>query len=73
MSFTATREILEFIRKFFLEKYNIEPHPIYVTSEKMNVFRTHYFADTKKILSLLYEDSNDNNRLNRKYKLYNKI
>lgn len=70
MSFTATREIINFIQIFLKEKHNIEPHPIYVTSTNMNVCRTHYFSDTKKILSLLYENSNKNSRLNRKYKLY---
>lgn len=70
MSFTATKEILDFIQNFLKEKFEIEPHPIYRTSEAMNVFRTHYFGDTKKILSLLYQNSTENNRLNRKYKLY---
>lgn len=70
MSFTATKEILESIQNFLKEKFEIEPHPIYRTSEAMNVFRTHYFADTKKILSLLYKNSTENSRLNRKYKLY---
>lgn len=70
MSFTATKEILEFIQNFFKKTFKIEPHPIYRTSEAMNVFRTHYFGDTKKILSLLYKNSTENSRLNRKYKLY---
>lgn len=73
MSFTATREIINFIQKFFKEKYNIEPHPIYITSENMNVCRTHYFEDAKKLLSLLYENSIEDNRLNRKYKIYKKL
>jgi len=73
ISFTATREILYFIHDFFNKKYNIEPHPIRITSENMNVCRTYYFADTKKILSLLYENSSENSRLNRKYKLFEKL
>lgn len=72
MSFTATKEILNKIHDLFKEKYNIEPHPIYRTSEAMNVFRTHYFSDAKKILELLYNNSTINNRLNRKYNLYKK-
>lgn len=71
MSFTATKEMLIFIQKF-LEKFNISAHPIYITSENMNVNRTHYFSDTKKILDLLYADSTEASRLNRKYKVYEK-
>lgn len=55
------------------EVYDIESHPIYKTSENMNVYRTHYFGDTKYILDLLYKESNENNRLNRKYRLYKKL
>ncbi len=73
MSFTATKEILEFIHDFFIKKYDIEPHPLYRTSEKVNVYRTYYFADTRYILDLLYKESNETNRLNRKYKLYKKL
>lgn len=72
MSFTATKEIIKHIQIFLKKTHNIESHPIYRTSENMNVFRTHYFSDTKKILSLLYKNSNNNNRLNRKYKLFTK-
>jgi len=72
MSFTATKEIINHIQIFLEKKHKIKPHPIYVTSENMNVNRTHYFSDTKKILDLLYADSTEESRLNRKYNIYEK-
>jgi len=73
MSFTATKEILISLQTFLEEKFKISKHPIYITSEAMNVCRTHYFGDTKKILNLLYENSTNKIRLNRKYKIYDKF
>lgn len=70
MQFIATKEILEFIQKYFYEKHKIEPHPMYNVSKNTNTFVIHYFKDTKKLLSLLYKNSNQDIRLNRKYKLY---
>jgi hypothetical protein len=58
------------IQEYLESNYSFEPHPLYSKSENMNVFQTHYFGDSIKILDLLYKNSTLFTRLSRKYKIY---
>lgn len=69
MSFSATLEILERIQ-IYLSKLGIDKHPIYRLSDNCNVYVTHYFGDTMKILKMMYDKSTYKTRLNRKYNIY---
>ena len=70
IKFIATKEIILEIHRFFKDNYDIEPHPIYSVSDNMNVYNTHYFKDAQKVLSILYKNSNEKNRLTRKFLIY---
>ena len=73
ISFIATRTILNYIQKFLL-KLKIKKHPIYNImkhkSKKYKMYQTHYFKDSMKILNIIYENSKNEVRLNRKYNIY---
>lgn len=71
ISFTGSKEILEYTQEYFKSKYSIEKHPIYQVTKNMNVYRTHYFKDSDCILDILYKNSSLTTRLTRKYKIYN--
>jgi len=75
IAFCSTEEIVKHIQNYFRTKYKIEPKKLYQLKNKsnMNLANTIYFKDTLKILEILYEDSNENNRLSRKYNLYGKF
>ncbi len=73
VSFIATKEIIFALHNFFENEVDAAPHPIYVVSENMNMYKTYYFGDAKKVLFKIYENSNSKNRMDRKYEIYKRI
>ncbi len=72
ISFIATKEIITGIQEYISDKLKITPHPIYIVSENVNMYKTYYFGDAKIILKNIYENSNSKNRMDRKYEIYEK-
>lgn len=73
ISFIATKEIIEGIHKYLKSEIGANPHPVYIISENVNVYKTYYFGDAKMILKKIYENSDSENRMNRKYEIYKNV
>lgn len=67
----STQEVLKFICEYLYVKLNIKPkYSDKVTKNKSNVWRIYLFSDAHKFLKFIYQDSNFEYYLKRKYLIY---